>query len=105
MDVGRLKGRDMESVKRVEIVVEAAYEQKVRRMIRDAGADGYTLVREVSGGGDRGDRDGDGLTNAFTNLMFVVACDVAAAEALAARIQPVLREGGGLCLVSDAGRV
>jgi len=92
----------MQAVKRIEIVVEAVHERTVERMIRKAGIDGYTLLRQVAGRGGRGDRDADGLTDVFRNVMFVVAAPPDRAEPLLEALRPLLHESGGMCLVSDA---
>ena len=57
----------MIAVKRIEIVIDAAHTPKVIRAVKAAGAPGYTLLRDVQGSGDRGDRSGDGLSNVYRN--------------------------------------
>jgi len=92
----------MDPVKRLEIVVEAALEPDIERLIEQAGIDGYTLIREVAGHGQRGDRDADGLTGVFQNVCFVIAAQPAAATRFLETLRPLLRDSGGMCLVSDA---
>ncbi len=95
----------MRAVKRVEVVVESVHEHAVAKLIDQAGADGYTLLRNVVGHGERGERDAQGLTGVFRNVCFIVAVDPDQAETLAESVRPLLRDYGGLCLVSDAQRV
>jgi len=92
----------MKPIKRVEIVVESLHEQTVERLIQKAGVDGYTLMRDVAGRGQRGERDVDGLTGATQNVYFLIAASNEAAESLAKAIQPLLHESGGICMLSDA---
>lgn len=89
-------------VKRVEIVVEAVQVRQVVRLIEEAGIGGYTLTRNIAGHGHRGERDADGLSDAFENACFVVAAEPDQANRLVEALRPLLSEGGGMCLVSDA---
>ncbi len=95
----------MRQVKRLEIVVEASRERAVERLIELAGIEGYTLTRGVAGRGQRGERDNDGLTGTFANVCFLVAAEPDAAATLIESVRPVLREVGGMCLVTDAAWV
>ena len=92
----------MKRVKRIEVVVEAVQERRVERLVADAGIGGYTLTRGVAGAGHRGERDADDLTNVFQNVTFIIAAPPDAAERLIEALRPLLRESGGMCLVSDA---
>jgi len=93
---------DMDAIKRLEIVVEAAQEHAVEKMIARCGIDGFTLIREVAGHGHRGDRDADGLTGTFQNVCYIVAAPPDAAQRLIDALRPLLAESGGMCLVTDA---
>jgi hypothetical protein len=92
----------MQPIKRLDIVVEAGLEDRIERLIIEAGVDGYTLLREVAGRGQRGTRDADGLTSVFQNVCFIVAAPPDQAVKLSNSVRPVLEEAGGMCLVSDA---
>ena len=95
----------MIAMKRVELVVEAVQEERVEAILQRAGVDGFTLFRNVAGDGHRGRRDADGLTDAFANICFLVAATEQVAQEIADAVQPLLREAGGMCLISDAGWV
>jgi nitrogen regulatory protein PII len=92
----------VKDVKRIEIVVEAAQKGTVERLIEEAGIDGFTVMPTLVGRGQRGERDGDGLSNAFQNVCFVVAAPEEETVAFVEALRPVLRRSGGVCLVSDA---
>ena len=87
---------------RLEIVIDAAHTPQMIEALRDAGAPGYTLVRDVQGSGDRGDRGGDGLGNVFRNCYIVVAVAHEQADALIQAAHPLLQKHGGICLKSQA---
>ncbi|MDJ0848141.1 MAG: transcriptional regulator [Myxococcota bacterium] len=92
----------MRDVKRIEIVVEAAQQARIERLIEEAGIDGFTLLHTVAGRGQRGAREGDGLSDAFQNVYFVIAAPAERMEAFVESVRPVLKRVGGICLVSDA---
>lgn len=92
----------MKPVKRVEIIIESLHARDVIRAIELAGIDGYTLIRDVAGRGDRGDRSGDDLTDASRNCCFIVAADPERAPALLEALGPLLKTYGGVCLVTDS---
>jgi nitrogen regulatory protein PII len=89
-------------VKRLEIVVEMVYADDFLDALRAAGVDGYTLIRNVSGKGSRGERLGDELTDVSRNVCIIAACPVQLIDRVTNSLRPLLKEFGGMCLVSDA---
>lgn len=92
----------MKSVKRIEIVIDAAHTPAMIKAVKAAGAPAYTLFKDVHGDGDRGERAGDELGNVFRNCCLVIAVDQDLAKPIAEAAQPLLKRYGGMCLVSDA---
>lgn len=92
----------MIAVKRIEIVMDAAHTPELVRVIKAAGATGYTLLPDVQGSGDRGDRMGDELGNVFRNCYLLIASTPQGVDAIVNAAQPLLERHGGICLVSDA---
>jgi nitrogen regulatory protein PII len=89
-------------VKRIEIVIDAAHTPELVRAVKQAGATGYTLVRDVQGSGDRGDRAGDELSNVYRNCYLIIAADAALEGPIVDAVRPLIERHGGVCLVSDA---
>lgn len=92
----------MKNVKRIELVVDAHHVAAVTAALLTAGVDGYTVLRDASGWGDRGDRAPDGISGAFENCLILCACDADRAQRLATELPPLLRRLGGVGLISDA---
>jgi hypothetical protein len=92
----------MKKVKRVEIVVDAAHTPRVIELLSHAKVDGYTLIRSVSGSGDRGLRMSDDITGVSNNNYILTTCAPETLEKLMTALRPILRRLGGICLVSDA---
>jgi nitrogen regulatory protein PII len=92
----------MNSVKRLEIVVDAGHLHAVLEMLEEAGASGYTVLTGVSGAGDRGLRPDDELSGVQSNRYILCACESSVLEAVRPPLNALLERIGGLCLVSDA---
>lgn len=92
----------MKPIKRIEIIVDESHTERVLEHLESAAVTGYTVIRDVTGKGDRGVRGGDGLTDVFDNSYILIACEPAQVEALLPQLRKVLTDVGGICLVSEA---
>jgi len=92
----------MKPVKKIEIVADAVAVPAIVRALESAGVSGYTVIRDVAGHGERGDRSADELTGALTNSYIMTACDADVVDRVVAAIRPFLQRAGGIALVSDA---
>ena len=92
----------MEAVKRIEIVTLSIQAEPIGRRLERIGVTDYTIFPEVHGAGGRGRRMGDELTGVSGNCVVLVACPAERLDAVVAIFRPILRDFGGVCLVSDA---
>jgi nitrogen regulatory protein PII len=92
----------MKRVKRLEIVVDTLAVPKLLGALEATGVTGWTVVREVTGKGERGLRSGDDPSGVAGNGYVLTACDPGDVARVAEAIRPLLRTFGGVCLVSDA---
>ncbi|MEM6639459.1 MAG: P-II family nitrogen regulator [Pseudomonadota bacterium] len=93
----------MRPCKRIEIVVERSQLERMRSVIQTAGATGYTVLMNAGGGGDRGYRRADDVTDTDENCVFIVAVENPdMVSTIVEHAQPIVERYGGLCLVSDA---
>lgn len=91
----------MEAIKRVEIIVAQPDLPGLKRQLDQLGL-GYSVFHHVTGKGDRGERDDDEVTGVFGNVCVLCACPPAQVAALIETVRPLLKQTGGICLVSDA---
>ena len=92
----------MEATKRIEIITDAHEMREVRAVLDALGVGGYSIVRDVTGRGERGEQSGDEVTGVFTNSLLLTTCDAEQLPQLVEAIRPILRRRGGVCLVTDA---
>ncbi len=92
----------MQPVKRVEFVVDALEVPNLLSLLEQLGLSGYTVIPEVTGKGERGERRGDEPSGVFKNSYVLTTCDASQLAELVEATRPILRKQGGICLVSDA---
>ena len=93
---------DLKTVKRLEIIVPSMELRKVLEILDRLGVKGYSILRNVSGKGDRGtmacDMDVDGACNDYV----LAVCEESQELAVLSEIYPIVKRFGGICLTSDA---
>lgn len=91
----------MEARKRLEIIVTQPEAKPVLGILERHGIRHYSLLRDVSGRGDRGVQDGKGLSETFINVMVVCYITPEAFEAVKESLRTELSRHGGVAVVSD----
>jgi nitrogen regulatory protein PII len=92
----------MQAVKRIEIITDSLETREVCRVLNGLSLSGYSVIRDVTGRGERGVQSGDDLTDVFKNSMVLLACPPERVSEIVEAIRPILKRRGGICLVSDA---
>jgi len=91
----------MEPMKKVEVVVDSVYLNRVLDILDRQGVSGYTVIRDVLGKGERGIMAGDELTDVFKNSYVFTVCSEEIAKSIAESLRPLLSKVGGVCIISD----
>lgn len=92
----------MIGVKRIELVIEAHEKDRVIKLLDSIQINAFTIYKHVGGMGERGMRDESVFGDKFENVTFVIACEESRLTYVIETLRPVLKEYGGMCLVSDA---
>ncbi|MEQ9520340.1 MAG: transcriptional regulator [Parvibaculum sp.] len=87
--------------KKIEVVVEAVYLNRVIDAAVKAGAKGYSVIPHLTGNGQHGVRQGRGLSGAFENAMFISIVDKAIADDVVKNIHAAIGEAIGILYMSD----
>ncbi|MFN7065339.1 MAG: P-II family nitrogen regulator [Aquificaceae bacterium] len=91
----------MEPMKKVEIVIDSVFLNKVLEVLERSGVSGYTVIRDALGMGERGIMAGDELTDVFKNSYIFTVCTEETAKRIVEGIRPLLSRVGGACIISD----
>lgn len=95
---------EMHAMKKVEIVIDEAAVDRVVRVIEQANATGYTIVRNVSGTGSRGVRSaGDDIFDTFSNALIIVVTRPPAAERILEGVLRIMKTHAGIVYTVDVG--
>lgn len=92
----------MEPVKKVEIITNTLELERVIKILEKVGVSGYTIIKDVTGKGDRGRIIDDLETEALTNGYVMTVCTEDQEHKVVEAIKPILKKYGGVCIVSDA---
>lgn len=93
----------LKSCKRIEIVIETPLALRLTRLLETLGASGFTIIPDVRGASDRGQRRADELSGESSNSLILIACDdQATIDTILDAVRPLLSQSGGICLISDA---
>ncbi|HEX9757058.1 MAG TPA: P-II family nitrogen regulator [Nitrospiria bacterium] len=92
----------LQTIKKLEIVIETIKLDQVIQIIEEAGASGYTILPSVTGRGTRGQRLGGGLTDVFKNAMVITLVDEAIATKILQKVERLIQNFAGMAVVTDA---
>jgi nitrogen regulatory protein PII len=92
----------VESIKKIEIITNSLELNQVTSVLDKAGISGYSVIKDVTGSGDRGKVIDDLETTALTNIYVLSVCHQEKEEEIVEAITPILKKYGGICIVSDA---
>lgn len=93
----------MESnIKKIEIVTDMAYLKKLIQLFEENKVSGYTIIKDITGKGKRGSKDGHGISTGFKNCYIFIFCELEEAKLISDILKPYLTTFGGMCAISDA---
>jgi nitrogen regulatory protein PII len=92
----------MQTVKKVEIVINSLHTESALKILESLKVSGYTVIEDTSGKGDRGVSCSD-LDCVFSSRYILTVCtDEQQLNMLLEKLTPLLKKVGGICLVSEA---
>lgn len=95
----------MQEVKKVEIIISSLELNEVIDILDTVRVSGYTILKNVSGKGDRGDSFND-LGREFSNSYIMTVCtNEKQLNILIDEVLPLLKKIGGICLITDSKTV
>lgn len=92
----------MESMKKVEIIIESVYINKLLDLFEENEINAYTIIRDIEGRGGHGLRTADEVTDVFSNNYIFTVCEESKFNEIKEKIRAFTKKYGGKCIVSDA---
>lgn len=102
--VHEFKGAEvnLHPMKKIEIVVEGAFENAISDMMEEANVTGFTLMRNISGKGHHGFHEGKILFNDKSSLvMFIAVASEEVIASMAIGMKTLFQNNSGVMFVSD----
>lgn len=91
----------MKKMKKVELIIEAVYENRLLELFKDHDIHGYTLIKDIEGAGGHGLKTADDVTDVFSNIYIFTVCEEERYEKMDKDIRTFLARYGGKCMLSD----
>lgn len=91
----------MNNMKKVEIIVESVYVNRLIKLLREKDINGYTIIDEIKGSGGHGLKTGDDVSNILSNSYVFTVCDEEKYLNMKDSIVIFIKKYGGKCIVSD----
>lgn len=92
----------MQEVKKVEIIISTLELDEITDILDSIKVSGYTILKNISGKGDRGDSFND-LGIEFSNSYIMTVCtNEKQLNYLIEELLPLLKKIGGICLITDS---
>ena len=95
----------MKNMKKIEIILESVYLNRLIELFDRKEITGYTIIRDVEGKGITGIKSADEITDVFTNNYVFTVCDEDKLMSIVEDIRAFIKRYGGRCIVSDVSWV
>ncbi len=91
----------MKQMKKVEIIVESVYLNRLLELLSRADITGYTVIRDIEGYGIHGLKSADDVTDVGSNNYLFTVCEEEVFEKIKEDVRGFIKRYGGKCIVSD----
>ncbi len=91
----------MKNMKKVEIIIESVYINRLLNLLRKLGITGYTIIKDIEGCGGHGLKTADDVTDVFSNNYVFTVCEKEKYLNMENDIRNFIKKYGGKCIVSD----
>ena len=92
----------MKSMKKIEMIIESIYLNKVLDLFKEKDITGYTIIKDIEGSGGHGIKMADQFSDIQSNNYIFTVCDNSKFEEIKEEIRAFTKRYGGKCIVSDA---
>lgn len=91
----------LKKMKRIEIVINEDSLEELLELLKNADVRGYTVIKGAGGLGSTGERDPHAFALEQSNAFLILTCEEAQADKIILKLQPQLKDFGGMCVIVD----
>ncbi len=92
----------MKKMKKVEVIIESIYTNRVLEIFKEADVTGYTIIRDIEGYGSHGLKTADEANDLLSNNYIFTVCREEKFERMIEKIRAFIDRYGGKCIISDS---
>lgn len=92
----------MKKMKKIEIIIESIYLNRLLGLFKKRKITGYTIIRDIEGSGGHGLKTADEFSDILSNNYIFTVCEEEKLEEIKEEIRSFIKKYGGKCIVSDA---
>lgn len=94
-------GLTMKKMKKVEIIIESIYLNRLLDLFMENEVTGYTIIRDIEGYGGHGLKTADEANDLLSNNYIFTVCEEHKIEKILDKIRSFIDRYGGKCIISD----
>lgn len=91
----------MKNMKKVELIIESVYENRLLELFKKHEINGYTIIKDIEGYGGHGLKTADDVSDIFSNIYIFAVCESDKYQNMDKDIRSFLARYGGKCILSD----
>ena len=91
----------MVNMKKVEIIIESIYINRLLEVFNTYEINGYTIIKDIQGCGGHGLKTADDVTDVFSNNYIFTVCEEEKYLSMQEDIRSFIKRYGGKCIISD----
>ena len=92
----------MKKMKKVEIIIESVYLNRLLDLFMENEVTGYTIIRDIEGYGGHGLKTADEANDLLSNNYIFTVCEEHKIEKMIEKIRAFIDRYGGKCIISDS---
>lgn len=92
----------MKKMKKIEIIIESIYLNKVLDLFKKRDITGYTIIKDIEGSGGHGIKMADQFSDIQSNNYIFTLCEELKFEEMKEEIRSFIKRYGGKCIISDS---
>ena len=89
-------------MKKVEVIIESIYVNRLIELFKESGVTGYTIIRDIEGYGAHGLKTADEANDLLSNHYIFTVCEEDKFANMIEKIRAFIDRYGGKCIVSDS---